>query len=92
MKIRIAHTHDILKITEVIQKSYATVSKKYDLTPCNYPKHPSSCAASWIEEDFTRGITYYAGELDQEIIGCRALEQAAGNICYLKRLAVVPEQ
>ncbi|THB73897.1 MAG: N-acetyltransferase [Desulfobulbaceae bacterium] len=92
MQIRKAEQSDIAQITRVIQDSYSTVAKQYDLTPANCPKHPSNCTAQWIERDFARGVHYYVVESDDKILGCMALEKASEHTCYLERLAVIPEQ
>jgi N-acetylglutamate synthase-like GNAT family acetyltransferase len=38
-----------------------------------------------------RGVTYFATENKDHIIGCVALERANSEVCYLERLAVLPD-
>lgn len=91
MNIRIANKPDISNISDIIKKSYATVALRYDLTFDNCPKHPSNCTEQWVEKDFAREVTYYVGEMNNTLIGCVALEKANDEMCYLERLAVLPE-
>jgi N-acetylglutamate synthase-like GNAT family acetyltransferase len=39
-----------------------------------------------------RGVTYFAIENKNRVVGCVALEQANPEVCYLERLAVLPDQ
>jgi N-acetylglutamate synthase-like GNAT family acetyltransferase len=39
-----------------------------------------------------RGVTYFAIENKNHVVGCVALEQANPGVCYLERLAVLPDQ
>jgi len=39
-----------------------------------------------------RGITYFAIKNNNHVVGCVALEQANSQVCYLERLAVLPNQ
>lgn len=92
MNLRKANISDIASISQVIQKAYSTVAQRYGLTLENCPKHPSNCSAQWIDSDFAKGVKYFVIESGQELIGCVALEKATDEICYLERLAVVPER
>ena len=44
-----------------------------------------------IKGDFERGLSYYILEHDGEPRGCVALEKASPDVCYLERLAVLPQ-
>jgi Acetyltransferase (GNAT) family. len=65
---------------------------RFDLTKENAPRHPSNCTEDWIKKDMERGVTYYALENKNLIVGCVALEQANSEVCYLERLAVMSNQ
>jgi N-acetylglutamate synthase-like GNAT family acetyltransferase len=39
-----------------------------------------------------RDVTYFVIENENIVAGCAALEQANSDVCYLERLAVLPEQ
>lgn len=87
-----AKATDMNDLAKVIRYSFATVAQQFGLTPENCPKHPSNCTVEWIEADMKRGVTYYLLEFEFNIIGCVALEKTTEKICYLERLAVVPDK
>jgi N-acetylglutamate synthase-like GNAT family acetyltransferase len=39
-----------------------------------------------------RGVTYFIMENENSVAGCVALEMANSEVCYLERLAVLPNQ
>ena len=46
----------------------------------------------WIKSNLYRGVNYIVLESNGAIIGCAALEKAYSELCYLERLAVLPEK
>ena len=91
-KIRVCTQKDIEVLVETIRRSFQNVAERFDLTPENAPRHPSNCTANWIQKDMERGVTYFVIENENIVIGCVALEKANSDICYLERLAVLPDQ
>lgn len=91
-KIRLATNSDIQILSELVSNSYQTVADRFCLTIDNCPKHPSNCTEDWILSDFERGVKYFILESDGKIVGCAALEIADSELCYLERLAVLPEK
>ena len=91
-KIRICHHEDIGILTETIRKSFRDVAQRFGLTRRNAPSHPSNCMLNWIRYDMERGVTYFIAESESRTAGCVACEQASAKICYLERLAVLPEK
>lgn len=91
MKTRQARISDIETLTRIIKNSYQTVADRFGLDKTNWPKHPSNCTTEWITSDFERGVFYFLLESDGENAGCAALEKADPELCYLERLAVIPE-
>ncbi|MBN1428976.1 MAG: GNAT family N-acetyltransferase [Anaerolineae bacterium] len=89
--IRTADTTDISLLSGLIRASFREVAVRFGLTPDNCPAHPSNCADEWIERDMARGVVYYISEDDGAPTGCVALEKAGDDLCYLERLAVLPE-
>ena len=79
-------------MVETIRKSFQDVAIRFDLTQENAPRHPSNCTKEWIQKDMASGINYYVAENINVAVGCVALEQANSDICYLERLAVLPDQ
>lgn len=91
MNIRQATNNDIKILSSLVSNSYKTVADKFGLTIENCPKHPSNCADGWIRSDFERGVMYFILESSGKCVGCAALEKADFELCYLERLAVLPE-
>jgi GNAT superfamily N-acetyltransferase len=92
VSIRIADEADVGLLARIIRNSHADVARRFKLTPANCPKHPSNCAAEWIEVDLTRGVRYYLADWHGEPAGCVALEHANPEMVYLERLSVLPEK
>ena len=89
--IRSATEKDISLLVSLIKGSFRDVAERFALTPDNCPRHASNCTAAWIEEALKKGITYYILETDGTPCGCAALEQINQKVCYLERLAVLPQ-
>jgi len=91
IKIRTASIHNAKILANIIRASHMDVAQKFNLTLENCPKHPSNCAADWIEKDFKRGVKYYIFEHSGLAKGCIALEHANADVCYIERLSVLRE-
>ena len=89
--IREAHIEESEILAEIISESFADVAIRFSLTPENCPRHPSNCTASWIQSDFERGVRYFILLQDNTPAGCAGLEIPGPEICFLERLAVLPE-
>jgi GNAT superfamily N-acetyltransferase len=79
-------------LARAIQRSFQDVAERFGLTQENAPRHPSNCTADWVQKDMDRGVLYFALKDDARVVGCVALEVPNPDICYLERLAVLPEQ
>jgi len=90
-KIRICTKEDARVLTETIRMSFQDVAQRFHLTKKNAPRHPSNCTVDWIRKDMERGVAYFAIENKNRIVGCVALERADSEVCYLERLAVLPD-
>jgi N-acetylglutamate synthase-like GNAT family acetyltransferase len=88
---RNAEINDIPILTHLIRTAFQDVAERFNLNATNCPKHPSNCTSDWIEDGFQKGITYYILETDTNPQGCVALERASSQVCYLERLAVLPQ-
>jgi diamine N-acetyltransferase len=89
--IRSATKKEVSLLATLISNSFRDVAERFGLTPDNCPTHPSNCTTAWIEKALEEGITYYILEMDGKPCGCAALEQISQKICYLERLAVLPQ-
>ena len=91
-KIRTCTKEDAHVLAETIRMSFLDVAERFGLTQENAPSHPSNCTEDWIQKDMDRGITYFAIENENTIVGCVALELVNSEVCYIERLAVLPDQ
>jgi N-acetylglutamate synthase-like GNAT family acetyltransferase len=89
--IREADQSDVPVITAVIRDSFRDVAVRFGLNEENCPKHPSNCRPEWIETALAKGVRYFVLEAGGRACGCVALERADPDVCYLERLAVLPE-
>ena len=89
--IKEAKPNDREVLVNLIRDSFRDVAHRFSLTKDNCPKHPSNCASSWIESDIARGVQYFILYVDENPIGCVAIEMPSADVCYLERLSVLPE-
>ncbi|MRR17648.1 MAG: GNAT family N-acetyltransferase [Deltaproteobacteria bacterium] len=90
-QIRTGTTADADLLVSVIRDSFLDVAERFGLTPQNSPTHPSNCRSEWILREMNRGVAYYILENEGRPAGCAALEQINDEVCYLERLAVLPD-
>ena len=90
--IREANFDDVSLISGLIRNCFTDVAERFGLSLENCPKHPSNCTDEWIENDFSRGVTYYILESNGMAVGCVALEKVNSDLYYLERLGVLPEK
>jgi len=91
MVIRDAKKSDKDVIIALIRDSLRDVAEKFALTVENCPKFAGFNAQERVEEDLQKGLRYYILEENGKACGCVALEKAGPDVCYLGRLAVLPE-
>lgn len=89
--IREASLSDLKVLVQIIRESFADVALRFGLNKANCPRHPSNCTPEWIESALEKGITYFLMVKNGAPCGCVAIEHANRKICYLERLAVLPE-
>ena len=91
MTIREANEGDIGTLVTLLRESFRDVAERFELTVENCPKNLAFCTDQRIKGDIERGLSYYILEQDDRPCGCVALEKASPEVCYLERLAVLPE-
>lgn len=91
MFIREASESDISILLDILRRSFADVAERFSLTVDNCPKNLAFCTEQRIKDDFERVLQYYILEKEGQPCGCVALEKAGRGVCYLERLAVLPE-
>lgn len=77
-------------LASLIRDAFADVATRFNLNLENAPTHPSNCTAEWIENALAKGVRYFLLRVDEQPVGCVALEKASDALCYLERLAVLP--
>ncbi len=92
MVIRQASLVDVSLLVNLLRRSFMDVARRFNLTVENCPKNPAFCTEQRVKDDFDRGLEYYILENNGQPLGCVALEKAGPEVCYLERLAVLPEQ
>ncbi len=91
MIIRQANKADIDTLVTLLRNSFRDVAERFELTIENCPKFPAFNAKERIEGDFKKGLKFYILEENSRACGCIAFEKANPDVCYLGRLAVLPE-
>ena len=91
MIIRNANEADIDTLVSLLRNSFMDVAERFELTIENCPKNLAFCTKERIKNDFDRGLKYYILEKDGKPCGCVAFEKASPDVCYLQRLAVLPQ-
>jgi len=91
MAIRLASREEAPRLAGIIRAAFRDVAERFGLTAETAPTHPSLCTAAWVERALDKGVTYYLGEDGARAWGCIALERGTPDVCYLERLAVLPE-
>lgn len=89
--IRKATTEDIDLLAGLIRDSFRDVAERFSLTIENCPTHPSNCTAEWVKSAMDKGVRFYILKSNHTVCGCVAIEQAKPGVCYLERLAVLPQ-
>ncbi len=91
MIIRQANEADIDTLVTLLRSSFSDVAERFDLTIENCPKNLAFCTKERIKGDLAGGLRYYILEKDSRPYGCVAIEKAGPDVCYLERLAVLPQ-
>lgn len=91
MLIREANKADIDTLMFLLRNSFRDVAERFEITQENNPKSLAFCTNERIESDLLKGVIYFILEKDGRPCGCVALEKAKPDVCYLMRLAVLPE-
>jgi N-acetylglutamate synthase-like GNAT family acetyltransferase len=91
IEIRQAAESDIDRLVDLIRRSYAVVAEQLNLNEKDHPRCTSFYTAERMKDDFDKGIKYYILQDNKKAIGCVAMEKADEDICYLMRLAVLPQ-
>jgi N-acetylglutamate synthase-like GNAT family acetyltransferase len=91
MIIRQANNNDIDTLVNILRSSFSDVAERFKLTLENCPKNPAFCTRERVKTDFDRGLIYYILENEGQPCGCVAIEKASPQVCFLERVAVLPQ-
>ena len=91
MIIRQANKADLDALVSLLRCSFSDVAERFELTIENCPKNLAFCTQERVKSDLDRGLRYYILEEDGQPFGCVAIEKAGPDVCYLERLAVLPQ-
>ncbi len=80
--IHACNEQDTRILVETIRESFRTVAERFGLTPENAPRHPSNCAAEWIQQEMARGVRYFILESEGMASGCVSLASASSGVRY----------
>jgi N-acetylglutamate synthase-like GNAT family acetyltransferase len=89
--IRDAVESDIPVLVDLIRRAFAEVARRECLNKNEHPRATAFYTPERMRDDFARGIRYCILEIHEKALGCVAMERADDDICYLMRLAVLPE-
>jgi N-acetylglutamate synthase-like GNAT family acetyltransferase len=76
----------------MIRESFATVAGDMGLNRENCPSHPSFTVPDELVEMKKKGVGLFGMYLEDRLSGFVALEKAGRELCYLEKLAVLPEE
>jgi N-acetylglutamate synthase-like GNAT family acetyltransferase len=91
MNIRTANENDMTTLVDLIRRSFAEVAERENLNEADHPRCTSFYTKQRMQEDFEKGLQYFILEQHEKAIGCVAMEIGSPDVCYLMRLAVLPE-
>ncbi|MHC4119056.1 MAG: GNAT family N-acetyltransferase [Planctomycetota bacterium] len=91
MIIRDANEADVGILVTLLRESFRDVAERFELTVENCPKNLAFCTDQRVRSDIERGLSYHILEHGDKPYGCVALEKASPDVCYLERLAVLPQ-
>ncbi|HNX59241.1 MAG TPA: GNAT family N-acetyltransferase [Spirochaetota bacterium] len=79
---------------DVMRRAFATVAEEFNFTEENAPTNAAFMTFDRLRESSSRGVRLFGVFTDGKLAGTVALERSPdnGEVFYLERLAVVPEQ
>jgi diamine N-acetyltransferase len=83
--------NEIDKLVEVIKVSFITVANEFNITKNNTPTNPAFITSRDIKNLFKKGLIFLGLYLNNELIGCVAVEDTSSELYYIEKLAVLPE-
>jgi len=91
IQIRTALQKENPLLVSLIRRGFKDVAEKFNLTQENCPTHSFFISEEKIQREFVKGVEFFILKCYNNDCGCVSLEYAKPGVCYLKRLAVLPE-
>jgi len=83
---------DIEESVKVLQASFGTVARQFNLTQENCPTNSAFITDAKLQEEWERGISMFGLFEKDKQIGFVALEKSStDSLFYLEKLAVIPD-
>lgn len=84
--------NDMEKVLFVIQKSFLTVAKDFNLTRENAPTNAAFLTMDQLRTSIANNLDLYIAKEQAEIVGCVGIQPGKNDgEYYVERLAVLPE-
>ena len=77
-------------IADVIRASFATVARRFDLTPSNCPAHPAFLETDKLAQMQQKGAQFLGLTTEGRLAGLVAVK-IRDQMCHIEKLAVLPE-
>ncbi len=88
--IRRADTSDASMLNFLIRQCFLDVARRFEITPENYPEHPSNTTVEIIQKDLSSGLSFFI-KIDHGIpSGCIGLKKGSDDVWEVVRLGVLP--
>lgn len=86
-------SNDLSAIVHVLNVSHGTVAKDFGFTKDNNPTNNAFIDESTLRTQLNKGIDLYAMSVNNELIGCIAIEKSIKEIdtFYIEKVSIVPE-
>ncbi len=89
--IRQAERDDIPALVAIIATAFKGAADRLGLTAENSGRHASNITDAWIIGDMDKGVRYFIIEADGLPVGAVTVEHPRPEVCYIGRLAVLPD-
>lgn len=88
--VRRAEFADASMLNFLIRQCYQDIAARLNLTPENWPEHPSNSSLETVQKDFSNGISFFI-KIDRGIpSGCIGLAKVSEDMVHVVRLGVLP--
>jgi argonaute-like protein implicated in RNA metabolism and viral defense len=92
MQIReIQVENELESLASVIRASFLTVANEFGITQENAPRNPAFISSNTLKNKIEESnIVFYGCYINNELIGCYALEKPREGVFYFERVSIIP--